>query len=589
MKYYIRLLKYIKAQTVNIIAAVTCIILLAGCNIAMIPIANVLTKAIAEKNYGLLNIVALAVMVIYFVKSLLSYAQVFLMSFAGQRIIIELRLALYKHIQTLSFDFFSKWRVGDVMSRIMTDTNSLQNAMLQSVTEILPNILTLVGAVAYLISINFRLTVLTLLIAPILVVTISRFSSRIREVALQSARKTADIASILNEKVSGIRVVKSFTTEHHEIKRFTDEVEKSFWLTMREVQIDATQKPLLDLIQAVAITLVVWYGAYQVVSGLISINNLISFFVGVGLIATPISTLGKITIAIQRSMSAAERIFEVLDTRSSIMDAPDAVEMPDIRGEVEYKKVSFSYDKGNQILNGLDLKTRPGEIIAIVGRSGAGKSTFVNLIPRFYDVTAGSVLIDGLDVRKAKLYSLRKQIGLVHQDTILFLGTIKENISYGKFDATEEQVINAAKAANIHDFIMGLPDKYNTLVGERGIRLSGGEKQRVSIARAILRDPRILILDEATSSLDTESERLVQDALEHLVKGRTTFVIAHRLSTVQIADRILVFDKGHIIEQGSHKQLMAADGLYKKLYNMQFRDDDSESVQKEENHAKQLG
>ncbi|MFH1709898.1 MAG: ABC transporter ATP-binding protein [bacterium] len=574
MKLYIRLLKYLKPLSTNIIAALVCIVLLSACNIALIPIASNLTKALAEKNFHLLNMIAVIAIIIYFFKSLLSYGQVYLMSFAGQRMIIDLRKDLYKHIQTLSFDFFSKWRVGDVMSRIMNDTGSLQNAMLLSVTEILPNVLTLFGALIYLLKLNFRLTLLTLLVAPVITLTISRFSILIREAARQTQKKAGDIYSILAEKVAGIRVIKSFTTEQHEVKRFGEEMEKSFWLTMREIQIDATQKPLLELIQAIAVVIVIWYGAYQVVAGQLSVNNLIAFFVGVGLIATPISTLGKITIAIQRSMSAAERIFEVMDTKPTVSDPKDGIELPSIKGEVEFKNVDFHYEKGTPILNNVSVKTKPGEIIALVGRSGAGKTTFVNLIPRFYDTVAGSVLIDGTDVKKCRLYSLRKQVGIVHQETVLFLGTIKENISYGRFDATDDEIISAAKAANIHDFIMSLPNKYGTIVGERGSLLSGGEKQRVSIARAILRDPKILILDEATSSLDTESERLVQDALEKLIKGRTTFIIAHRLSTVQIADRILVFDKGSIIEEGSHRELIAKGGKYKMLYDMQFRDDE---------------
>jgi ATP-binding cassette, subfamily B, bacterial MsbA len=574
MKLYLRLIKYIKAMSTNIFAALVCIVLLSACNIALIPIASGLTKAIADKNFHLLNMIAIASIIIYFFKSLLSYGQVYLMSFAGQRMIIDLRQDLYRHIQTLSFDFFSKWRVGDIMARIVNDTGSLQNAMMMSVTEILPNLLTLIGALIYLVRLNLRLTVLTLLVAPVIMFTISRFSAMIREAARQTQRKAGDIYSILAEKVAGIRVIKSFTTEKHEVQKFGDEMEKSFWLTMREIQIDATQKPLLELIQAIAVVIVIWYGAYEVVAGQLKINDLIAFFVGVGLIATPISTLGKITIAIQRSLSAAERIFEVLDTKPAIADAKDAVEIPPIKGAVEFKSVDFHYEKSTPILKNVNLRTAPGEIIALVGRSGAGKTTFVNLIPRFYDAVTGSVSIDGYDVKKCTLYSLRKQIAIVHQDTVLFLGTIKENISYGRFDATDEEIISAAKTANIHDFIMGLPNQYDTLVGERGTLLSGGEKQRVSIARAILRDPRILILDEATSSLDTESERLVQDALEKLIIGRTTFIIAHRLSTVQIANRILVFDKGSIIEEGSHKELLAKGGKYKMLYDMQFRDDE---------------
>lgn len=573
MRLYLRLVKYIKPMSTNIFAALFCIILLSACNIAIIPIVSSMTKAIADKNFHMLNIIAIAAIIIYCIKSILSYGQVYLMSFVGQRMIIDLRKDLYSHIQTLSLDFFSKWRVGDVMARIVNDTGSIQSSMMMSVTEILPNILTLSGALIYLIRLNFRLTLLSLLVTPIIAFTILKFSSLIREAARQTQRKSADIYSILAEKIAGIRVIKSFTTEKHEIDRFSDEIEKSFWLAMREIQIDATQKPLLELIQAIAITIVIWYGAYEVVAGHLSINNLIAFFVGIGLIATPLATLGKVTLSVQRSLSAAERIFDVLDTKPTIYDIEGAIDLPPIQGEVNFNNVNFHYNKDVPILHDINVKVKPGEIIALVGRSGAGKSTFVNLIPRFYDTISGSITIDGIDVKKCKVYSLRKQIAIVPQETILFLGTIKENISYGSFDASNDAIINAAKAANIHDFIMTLPDKYETLVGERGSLLSGGEKQRVSIARAILRDPKILILDEATSSLDTESERLVQDALEKLIKGRTTFIIAHRLSTVQIADRILVFDKGGIIEEGSHRELIAKGGKYKMLYDMQFRDE----------------
>ena len=577
MKLYFRLLKYInRPEWLNIAASLLCVILLSACNVAVIPIAGILTKAVAEKNFPLLNTIAIVVIAIYFIRSLLNYGQVYLMSFAGQRIVIDLRLDLYRHIQTLSFDFFSNWRVGDVMSRIIGDTGALQGVMVVTMTETLPNILTLFGAIAYLLNLNLRLTVLTLLVTPLIAFTISRFSSQIRDVALQTQRKAADISSILAEKVAGIRVVKSFTTEQHEIKKFENEVEKSFWLAMKEVQIDATQRPLVELIQAVAVTLVVWYGAFEVISGKLTANNLIAFFVGIGIIATPIAALGKLIMTIFRCLGPAERVFEILDTKPTITDAPDAIELPQIKGLVEFKNVSFSYVKDVPVLKDINIRTKPGEIIAIVGRSGSGKSTLANLIPRFYDAITGSVSIDGNDVKKCKLYSLRKQIGIVHQDTVLFLGTIKENISYGTFDAADEDIKNAAKAANIHDFIMSLPHKYDTLVGERGVLLSGGEKQRVSIARAILRDPKILILDEATSSLDTESERLVQDALERLVKGRTTFVIAHRLSTVQIADKILVLDKGVIIEEGSHRALIEKGGKYKRLYDLQFRDDEED-------------
>jgi subfamily B ATP-binding cassette protein MsbA len=577
MRLYFRLLKYIKKpEWLNITAALICVILLSVCNVIVIPIASLLAKAIAEKNMQLLNIIALSIIATYFIRSLLNYGQVYLMSFAGQRIIIDLRLDLFRHLQTLSFDFYSKWRIGDITNRVMGDTGALQGMMVVSITETLPNILTLGGAIIYLLRLNSRLTLLTLLVTPLIAFTISRFSTQLRHIALQTQRKASDISSILLEKLSGIKVVKSFTTEQREIKLFEDEVEKSFWLTMKEVQIDATQKPLVELIQAVAVVLVIWYGAFEVVSGKLGVNDLVAFFVGVGILATPITALGKLILTIYRSLAPAERVFEILDSKPTIADSADSIDLPTIKGGVEFRNVSFRYEKDVPVLNDINIKTKAGEIVAIVGRSGSGKSTLVNLIPRFYDVSSGSVLIDGHDVKKCKIYSLRKQISIVHQDTFLFIGTIRENISYGKFDATDEEIVAAAKAANIHDFIMGLPNKYDTPAGERGAMLSGGEKQRISIARAILRDPRILILDEATSSLDTESERLVQDALERLMKGRTAFVIAHRLSTVQIADKILVLDKGMIIEEGTHKELIAKGGKYKKLYDMQFRDDDDE-------------
>jgi ATP-binding cassette, subfamily B, bacterial MsbA len=575
MKLYLRLLKYIKRpEWLNLFASLVCVILLAACNIAIIPISASVTNAIATKNLHELNLIVILVVVLYSVRGLLNYAQVYLMSFAGQRMIIELRLDMFSHLQTLAFDFFSKWRVGDVMSRVIGDTSSLQNIVVVTVTETLPNILTIIGAIVYLVNINPKLTILTLLITPIIALIVSRFSAQLREVTMKTQRKASDISSILAEKLSGIKVVKSYTTEAHEIKKFGQEVEKSFWLIMREIQLDATQKPLIELVQSIAVVLVIWYGAYEVIAGKLAIDHLIAFFVGVGILATPLATLGKLISILYRNLSPAERVFELLDTKPTIADATNAIDMPPIKGSVSFEDVSFHYEKGSPILKNIDFSAKAGEIIAIVGKSGAGKSTFVNLIPRFYDPTSGTIKVDDHDIRDVKLYSLRKQIGTVQQDTVLFLGTIRENISYGKFDATDTEVIAAAKAANIHDFIMGLPEQYDTMVGERGVLLSGGEKQRVSIARAILRDPRILILDEATSSLDTESERLVQDALEKLVKGRTTFIIAHRLSTVQIANRILVFDKGTIIEEGSHHELINKGGKYKMLYDMQFRDDE---------------
>jgi len=581
MNIYLRLLKYIKPYIFYVIGAFICMLLLSACNILLIPLVGKLFDAIGSKNFFLLNIVALGALGLYFIRGIFMYGQTYLMSFAGQGIVRDLRVQVFKHVHDLSLDFFTKWRSGEVISRIITDINVMQGATVQSVTKILPNVVTLIGVIGYLLYLNWRLTLITTIILPLILFTVTKFGQKMREVATESRKKAADIASVLQETISAVHVVKSFTMEKHEVKKFTKHSNQGFWLALQEAVIDATQTPILGFIQALAIVVVVWYGGYEVVSGRLDPSNLIAFFAGIALLAEPMTILSSMNVIIQRSVAASSRVFEVIDIEPSVKEAPNAKKLGPLKGRVEFKNVSFKYDNNEEmILKDIDLNVKPGEIIALVGPSGAGKSTFVSLIPRFYDTKEGAILIDGNDVRSCEIYSMRSQIGLVPQETMLFSGPVKDNIAYGKISANKEEIIAAAKKANAHDFIMAMPDKYDTLVGERGIRLSGGERQRVAIARALLRDPRILILDEATSSLDTESERLVQDALEKLMVGRTTFVIAHRLSTVQFANRILVLDKGAIVEQGSHKDLLEKGGLYKKLYEMQFRDEEEPSKQK---------
>ena len=571
MKTFIRLLSYLKPYKRTILGALICMIFFSLCNIAIIPLVAKISEAIGNKDFYLLNITALIALGIYFLRGFVTYGQGYLMNFVGYRVITDLRLKVYTHMQDLSLDFFSSWRTGDIISRLLSDIQTIQSTIVGTITETTPNIITLFGVLGYLFYLNWRLTLLTLIVIPFLGIFISYFGSEMRKVSHHAQRKIADVSSILQEKVAGVRVIKSFAMEKHEVEKFHKENEQNFWAFMKQAQINVTQTPLLAFIQMVAILGLIWYGGVEVVSGRLSSTNLIAFFSGIALLADPVSRLGAISISIQGALASADRLFEVIDITPSVIEKPNAKALDIVEGKLELKNVSFSYENDAEVLKNISLAVNTGETVAIVGRSGSGKSTLVNLIPRFYDVKSGEILIDNNDIRDLKIYDLRKCMGIVPQETILFSGTIKDNISYAKIDATQEEVEKVAVMANAHDFIASFQAGYDTLVGERGIRLSGGEKQRIAIARALLRNPKILIFDEATSSLDTESEKLVQEAIDHLMQNRTTIVIAHRLSTVQHATKIVVLDKGQIVEVGKHEELLSKSGIYKTLYEMQLK------------------
>ena len=572
MPLLFRLFKYIRPYTRELSLAFICMLVFSLCNIAVIPLVSHISKAVADKNFPFLNALIGAVVVTFFVKGLFQYGQAYLSSFIGQRVVTDLRVQIFGHLQDLSLNFYSKWKTGEVMSRVINDIAMIQNAIVLSSTEIIPQLLTLVGVLGYLLYLNWQLTLMALLTVPVFVLTISKFGEQMREIGRNAQKKIADISSILQETIVGARVVKSFTMEKHEVMRFKEESEHSFGWSMKEAQIDATQKPLIGFLQILAVVAVIWYGCLQVVSGTLAPQDLIAFFAGAVLLIDPVLVISKISTTLSRALSSAERVFELIDISPSVKDGKDSREIKNIQGRITFKDVNFYYEKGEEVLKNISIEVEPGSSIAIVGPSGSGKTSFVNLVLRFYDPASGSVYVDGVDIKKIKLLSLRKQMAIVPQETILFSGSIKENIKYGSPNAGDSDAINAAKAANAHDFITELKDGYDSNVGERGMTLSGGQRQRIAIARAILRDPRILILDEATSSLDTESERLIQDAMSHLMKGRTTFIIAHRLSTVQNADRIVVLKDGSIIEDGSHESLMKNNGFYRKLYELQFSD-----------------
>ncbi len=561
MKQYLR----------QIIGSLLSILVFSLCTIATIPLISRVTQAISTKSFFELNITILIALGIYLVRGLAFYAQGYLSSYAIQRMLFDLRTQLFGHLHKLSHDFFTRWRTGDLIARSTNDIENIQNGIITSITETFPNMITLIGAIGYLFYLNWRLSLVTILIIPLLSFAIKKFSSQMRSVSIDAQNKTADISSILQEKVAGVAVVKSFAREKEEVEAFKKESEKSFWLTLKQVQINVTQTPILAFINLLGLIAILWYGGYEVVTGKLDPANLLAFFGGIVIIADPVSKLGVVSINLQKALASAQRIFEIIDMEPTIKEKDNAKEIK-INGEVNFQNVTFKYkEEQSLILDNANIEARSGEIIALVGRSGSGKTTLINLIPRFYDPIEGDISIDGINIKDLKLQSLRSQLGIVSQETILFSNTIKENIAYGKVNATFDEIKHAAQMANAHNFIIELPHGYDTEVGERGVTLSGGQRQRIAIARALLKNPKILIFDEATSALDTESERLVQEAMDKLMKGRTTFVIAHRLSTVQHANNIIVLDKGKIVEQGKHEELLSQGGIYKMLYDMQFR------------------
>jgi subfamily B ATP-binding cassette protein MsbA len=564
------LLKFLKPYFPQILAVWFCTLLVTTSTLLIAPLAGNAFKAIGDKNLQSLNLIALGIIGLYFVKGLFTYGQEYLSYYVSNKVIVDLRLKLYDHLQGQSLSFFSQWPTGELLSRMMNDINNLQLTILTSFTAIIPQTVLLLGLLVYIFILNWQLSLLTLIAFPLIVQLMRFFAGGLRRISERVQQKTADITSQVQETVSQIRVVQAFTMEKVENEKFKQQNDHAFAEIMRAVEILSTQTPVVALLQATAAVGIVWLGGWQIINGQLTLPQLISFATALGIMTDPGSTLSKAFAIIQQGSASIKRIFELLATKSTITDSPNACPLPRVNGRVQFNRVSFSYSQ-EAVLSNINLEIEPGEAIALIGRTGAGKSTLANLLPRFYDPTAGQVIIDGYDLREVTLRSLRQQVAVVPQEIALFQGTIRENIAYGQPAATETAIIDAAKLANAHQFITAFPDGYDTQVGERGTKLSGGERQRVAIARAILRDPRILILDEATSALDPETEALIRDALEKLMKGRTSVIIAHRLYTIEHVDRVVVLDSGKIVEVGPHAELIARGGLYKHLYEMQFR------------------
>lgn len=505
-------------------------------------------------------------------QGLCSMGHSYLTALVSQQVIADFRKHLFGHLQTLSVSFFARRRTGELLSRLMSDVTVIQSIVTETPIDTVKQLVTFIGGIAFLLTMNWRLCLLILILLPLLVLVAKLFGRKLKALSTSIQDHTAGLSTLIEEVISGIRIVKSFVQTQREQARFSDQVNQTLHLTLKRAGIMAVFIPVISLVTFSSAAAVLWYGGRQVIEGTVTPGELFAFVLFAGILIGPFSSAARVFAQLKEAQGATQRVFEILDAQPEIHDQPHAQILTATTGHVRVDDISFSYDARQPVLSHLSFEAKPGELVALVGPTGAGKTTVINLLHRFYDPTEGRITIDGHDLRQINVESWYRQIALVPQETILFGGTIFDNIRYGNMEASETAVQDASKAAHAHDFIMGLPDGYQTVVGEKGINLSGGQRQRVAIARAILKNPRILLLDEATSSLDTESERLVQEALQYLMEGRTTFVVAHRLSTIQRADRILVLDKGKLAEEGTHTQLMARNGLYHYLYTIRLNE-----------------
>ena len=572
MKNYRRLLQYIRPYLHRLALALVCTVLAAGANLYL-PwiIKDMIDDVLAEKNMEMLNMISVGIVVVFLFRGVFYYGQSYLVSYIGQRVVVDVREIMFQKFQRMPMSYFDQHQTGETMSYVTNDVAAIQTALVEKLIEVFTETSILIGSIVMMFYLDWKLTLLTMVVVPLVGSAMRIFGKKIKANGTVMQERLAEITSLLQESISSIRVIKSFVREDFEIDRFKKQNMLNFQAAMKNVKLNSLLTPTVEFLAALAVTFIVWFGGYEVVNGVLTAGALVAFLTYAVNLANPVKRIARVYGALQQAMAAVDRIFHVLDMEEAIKDRDDAINLPPVHGNVSLHDVSFTYDNEHYALQHVSLEVKPGQMIAFVGPSGAGKSTIANLIPRFYDVSEGSISIDGHDIRDVTLSSLREQIGIVPQETTLFSATVMENIRYGRLDATDEEVIEAAKAANADEFIQQLPNGYDTQIGERGITLSGGQRQRMSIARAILKNPQILILDEATSALDTESEKIVQSALDKLMVGRTSFVIAHRLSTIFDADQIYVIEHGRICEHGTHEELLKLDGLYSNLYNIQFR------------------
>ena len=547
-----------------------------------------------NKDFAELNRISLLLFGLFIIQAFVSFFYRFMLQYVAQRSIADLRLDIHRHLLRLPLRFFTNHRVGDILSRVSNDVTTLQDAMVSAPVGIIRQLLTFGGGIALMLYMNWQLTLIILGLIPPLMLITTYYGKKLKRLSTEVQDRQADATIILEEMLSGVRVVKSFVRERFEEQRYAEAIEAGFERSIRRARESATFIPLITVLGFGAITLLLWFGGRQVINGIISPGELISYLFYMIFVSSPMAQSASLWGRLQEAAGSSKRIFEIIDeepehynqqststnrSHNGTVAQSTALKVGgEVAGNVRFVDVNFHYadnedkdeDEKPLVLHDICLEARAGEIVALVGYSGGGKTTLVNLIPRFYDPTSGRIEIDGVELREYDLQMLRSQIAIVPQETFLFGGTVRENIAYGRLEASDKEIHDAAEAAFAHEFIEELPKGYDSIVGERGVKLSAGQRQRIAIARALLKDPRILLLDEATSALDTESERWVQAALERLMEGRTSFVIAHRLSTIQRADTIVAIEKGRIVESGSHDQLLAQNGLYKRLYEMQF-------------------
>jgi subfamily B ATP-binding cassette protein MsbA len=601
-----RLFNYLRPYRAWMAVALLAMLVSSGVGLLLpLAVGQMVNALVSEVGRFPLNQIVIGLMVVVALQGLFSLIQTYALAFVGERVVSDLRQQAYAHLQHLSLGFFNNRRTGEITSRITNDVTLIQSTVTSNVATLIQSTIQFVGALALMIAVSWQLSGVALLLVPAITLLGLIFGRLMRRVSTEVQDRLADASSVLEETVAGVRVVQSFGREPYEVARFGAAVEATFATAMRRARIRAIFQPLMTIGGWGAMVGVLWFGGNLVLSGQLLAGDLIAFLFYAASIAGTMASFSSLFGQLQEALGAVTRVFELLDTQPEIADRPGAIELGVVTGHVAFDGVTFAYSEPDDqrptsndqleipttlavapassvlgrapaVLKNFSLEIQPGEVIALVGPSGAGKSTIVSLLPRFYDVQRGAVRVDGHDVRDVTLTSLRRQIGIVPQETLLFGGSVRENIRYGRLEATDAEIEAAARAANAHDFIVALTDGYATLVGERGVKLSGGQRQRVAIARAILKDPRILILDEATSALDSESEALVKQALERLMHGRTSIVIAHRLSTIKRAHRIAVIVAGELVELGSHTELLARGGLYARLYAMQFREEDRE-------------
>ncbi|HUJ17328.1 MAG TPA: lipid A export permease/ATP-binding protein MsbA [Nitrospirota bacterium] len=578
MEIYKRLLIYLKPYRTRLLLAGVFMLLTSGMIAAQTYLVKpAFDRVLLNRDLRLLFFLPPAIIIVSILKGVTSYARDYFMGYVGQKVVNDIRDQLYSHATSLSFSYFTKTPTGVIISRIINDVNLVQGALTRAPSSLVQGLTTMLALTGYILYLNWRLAVFSIVVLPLAGFALSKFSRRFRKISTQMQEQVGGLTIHLHETISGVRIVKAFGMESYENRRFAERNKNLFNSLMRSLKTSAISHPVMEVISMLGTSLVILFGGYWIIRGSMTVGEFLSFMTALVFFYRPLKDLNGINNTLQDGIAAAQRIFDVVDTEPEIRNRPGASEVPRNFRVISFRDISFKYDDV-AVLKHINLDVHAGETIAIVGKSGGGKTTLVNLIPRFYDVSEGAILIDGLDIRNATLESLRACTAIVTQQTILFNDTVRDNIAYGRAAVSDNDVVRAARAAYADEFIRALPQGYDTVIGESGVKLSGGQRQRVAIARAILKDAPILILDEATSSLDTESEREVQKALDVLMKGRTSFVIAHRLSTIMNADRIIVLKDGIIVEQGGHEELLARGGEYKNLYDQQFRDEPAARV-----------